>query len=138
MLRYRVCISLKVPFFCCYTHSYNCVFDERSTFYFFFFFCLWNLRGTRASEISQISSTHCIWIIIASERFHSCGSEILKIDFKRHNITPVPLKCSALFLVPFIFFNLECASQTLTNVPLKCKTMMKNQKTSNITGAYLD
>ena len=71
-------------------------------------------------------------MIIATSRFHICDAGILKIDFKRHKIRPVPLKCFALFPASFIFFNLECASQTLKIVPLKCKTLMRNLLTKNL------
>ena len=67
-------------------------------------------------------------MIISLVRFHNCEAETLKIDFKRHEINPVPLKKIALSPVPFIFWNLECIPYTLKNIPLSYKAQIKSTK----------
>ena len=68
----------------------------------------------------------------APSRFHNFDAVILKVDFKRHKINPVPLKSSELFPVPFIFLNLESASYSLKNGLIKYKAQMKIPQITNL------
>ena len=99
------------------------------------FLCLWSLKGTS-----------CFWNrqnfcnALNSKDYCTCDAEIHRTNCKRHKFNPVTLKSPALFSVPFIFLNLEYASDTLKNVLLNCKEQMKStlMKISDITSTYSD
>ena len=73
-------------------------------------------------------------MIIASERFHKCRAETLKIDFQKYRLNLVLLHTFSGAFYLFIFFNLEYASYILKSILLNFKAKIKCTLATYMTG----